>query len=74
MAVHGDGDRIIMKNETIIGGGRALGIAIGITMMVLLLVGGAGAATLTVNASGGADYTRIQDAIKAASAGDTILV
>ncbi len=30
--------------------------------------------TITVNASGGADYTRIQDAIDNASAGDTILV
>ncbi len=55
-------------------GGRALGIAIGIAMLVLLMTGGAGAATITVNASGGADYTRIQDAINAASTGDTILV
>ncbi len=55
-------------------GGRALGIAVGITALVLLMAGGAGAATLTVNASGGADYTRIQDAIDNASAGDMILV
>ncbi|MCZ7392306.1 MAG: right-handed parallel beta-helix repeat-containing protein [Candidatus Methanoperedens sp.] len=55
-------------------GGRALGIAVGITALVLLLPGGAGAATLTVNASGGANYTSIQKAINAASAGDTILV
>lgn len=54
--------------------GRALSIAIGITMLVLLLAGGAGAATITVDDSGGADYTRIQDAIDNASAGDTILV
>ncbi len=33
-----------------------------------------GTHTITVNASGGADYTRIQDAIDNASAGDTILV
>ncbi len=48
-----------------------LGIAM---LVVLLLAGGAGAATFTVNASGGADYTRIQDAIDNASTGDTILV
>ncbi len=46
----------------------------GILALVLLLAGGAAAATLTVDASGGADYTRIQDAINASSAGDTILV
>lgn len=55
-------------------GGRALRIAVGITMMILLLAGGAGAATLTVDDSGGAMYTKIQDAINASSAGDTILV
>ncbi|NJD54076.1 MAG: hypothetical protein FIB07_14570 [Candidatus Methanoperedens sp.] len=56
-------------------GGHALRIAVGITMMtILLLAGGAGAATLTVDDSGGANYTRIQDAIDNASAGDTILV
>jgi nitrous oxidase accessory protein len=54
--------------------GRALRIAVGITMLALLLAGGANAATLTVNASGGADYTRIQDAVNAASNGDTITV
>jgi len=43
-------------------------------MLVLLLAGGAGAATITVNASGGADYTRIQDAVNAVGNGDTILV
>jgi len=56
-------------------GGHTLGIAAGIAMLVLLLlIGGAGAATLTVDDSGGADYTKIQDAIDNASAGDTILV
>ncbi len=55
-------------------GGRALGIAVGIMALVLVMAGGVGAATLTVNISGGADYTRIQDAIDNASAGDTILV
>ena len=54
--------------------GVAPGIAIGIVLTILFLVGGAGAATLTVNASGGADYTRIQDAIDKANNGDTILV
>jgi len=45
-------------------GGRALKIAFGImTLAILLLAGGAGTATLTMNASGGADYTKIQDAI-----------
>src|SRR3989304_6802527 len=50
-------------------------VALGImTMAILLLAGSAGAATLTVNASGGADYTKIQDGIDNASAGDTVLV
>jgi parallel beta-helix repeat protein len=53
---------------------RALEIAVGITVLALLLVGGAGAATLTVDDSGGENYSRIQDAINNASAGDTILV
>ncbi len=57
-----------------IGGGRALRIAGGITILVLLLAGSAYAVTLTVNASGGADYTRIQDAINNSNNGDTILV
>ncbi len=40
-------------------GGRALRKAFGILILtILLLAGGAGAATLTVNASGGADYTK----------------
>ena len=57
-----------------IGGGHALRIGMGITVIILLLAGGASAATLTVNASGGADYTRIQDAINNSNNGDTILV
>lgn len=43
-------------------------------MLVLLLAGGAGAATITVNASGGGMYTRIQDAINNSNNGDTITV
>jgi parallel beta-helix repeat protein len=51
------------------------GIAIGITMLGLLLACGESAATtITVNASGGADYTRIQDAINGSNNGDTIQV
>jgi hypothetical protein len=49
-------------------------IAVGLTMLALLLVSGAGAMTITVNSSGGGDYMRIQDAIDNASAGDTIFV
>jgi subtilisin family serine protease len=52
--------------------GNGLRIAVGITMLALMLAGGAGASTFTVNASSGADYTRIQDAIDNASNGDTI--
>jgi len=55
-------------------GGRALRIAVGITMLVLVLAGGVGAAMITVNASGGGDYTRIQDAINESSNGDIIWV
>jgi nitrous oxidase accessory protein len=55
-------------------GGRTLRITVGIIIIALLLAGSAGAATLTVNASGGADYTRIQDAINASSSRDTIEV
>lgn len=55
-------------------GGRTLRITVGIMMLGLLLAGGSGAATITVNASGGADFTRIQDAINAASNGDKIMV
>lgn len=45
-----------------------------IGLTILLLAGGAGAKTLTVDDSGGADFLKIQDAINYASAGDTILV
>lgn len=56
-------------------GGHAFRKTVGIMVLaVLLLAGGAGAATLTVDDSGGANYTRIQDAINNASAGDTVIV
>lgn len=45
-----------------------------IGLTILLLAGCAGAKTLTVDDSGGADFTRIQEAINYAVAGDTILV
>ncbi|MFZ3167642.1 MAG: NosD domain-containing protein [Candidatus Methanoperedens sp.] len=54
--------------------GRSLRKAFGILALILSLIGSAGAATWTVDDSGGADYMRIQDAIDNASAGDTILV
>jgi nitrous oxidase accessory protein len=55
--------------------GRVLRIAVEFVVLVILLLAGSASATiLTVNASGGADYTRIQDAIDNASAGDTISV
>lgn len=60
---------ILNKNS----GECILRIAIGM-MVALLLSGGGSAATLTVNASGGADYTRIQDAIDNATTGDMVLV
>ncbi len=52
----------------------ALRIVVGITILALLLSSSANAATLTVDDSGGADYTRIQDAIDNANPGDTIEV
>jgi nitrous oxidase accessory protein len=55
-------------------GGQTLRIAVGITVLVILMVSGAGAATLTVDANGGAMYARVQDAINAANDGDTINV
>jgi nitrous oxidase accessory protein NosD len=54
--------------------GSVIRIVAGIASLALLLAGGAGAATLTVDDSGGANYTRIQDAIDKASDGDTIQV
>lgn len=55
-------------------GGHALRISIGIIILALLIAEGAGAATITVNASGGANYMRIQDAMNASSERDTIEV
>jgi len=55
-------------------GGRVRSIVIGMMILGILFAGSAGAMTLTVNANGGADYTKIQDAIDNANAGDTILV
>src|SRR4030067_183410 len=55
-------------------GVHSLRIVGGITMLALLLAGSANATTFTVNASGGGNYSRIQDAINASSNGDTILV
>ena len=54
-------------------GGRAPRIAIGITILGLLLAGSANAATLTVCPSGCA-YSIIQAAVNASSSGDTIQV
>ena len=48
-------------------GVHALRIVVGITMLALLLVGSAGAVTITMNESGGGDYTRIQDNASAGS-------
>ena len=50
-------------------------LIIGIIVLIFLLQAiGAGAKTLTVDDSGGADYSRIQEAINNTVAGDTILV
>ena len=54
-------------------GGRALRIAFGITIQALLLAGGAGAATITVDDSGGADYMKIQGAVNNAITSNTIV-
>jgi len=45
-----------------------------VLLSFLILSSAAFAATITVNASGGADYTTIQAAMSAASAGDVIMV
>jgi parallel beta-helix repeat protein len=47
---------------------------ISVTILVLSLVGTASATNWTVDGSGDADFTGIQDAINNASAGDTIIV
>ena len=57
-----------------IGGGHVLRIVIGTTVLVLLIAGIVDAKTLTVNAGGGANFTRIQDAINNSNNGDSILV
>jgi pectin methylesterase-like acyl-CoA thioesterase len=49
-------------------------LIVSVTILVLCFVGTASATNWTVDGSGGADFTRIQDAINNASAGDTILV
>lgn len=60
---------MIKSNNT-----QRFGIAIGISLLSLLLVGNAGAvATITVCASG-CDYSSIQEAIDSASESDTIKV
>jgi parallel beta-helix repeat protein len=61
---------MIMKKRC---GMHALRIAVGITMLGLLLAGSANAANLTVCPSGCA-YSSIQKAINSSSTGDTILV
>lgn len=54
--------------------GSILRIIVGITALTLSLMGCAGALTLTVDDSGGADYTKIQDAIGNSNPGDIIQV
>ncbi len=54
--------------------GKLYVFAFFVAMSGIILTTGASAATLTVDDSGGANYVKIQDAINAASAGDTILV
>ncbi|VVB84277.1 Serpin (serine protease inhibitor) [uncultured archaeon] len=63
-----------MKKSNNFGKRYFLRIGVGIILALRLLAGSAGAATLTVDDSDGANYIRIQDAIDNASAGDTILV
>ncbi|MCZ7402396.1 MAG: right-handed parallel beta-helix repeat-containing protein [Candidatus Methanoperedens sp.] len=62
-----------MKGYSVNKIGHALRIAVGITALVLLLAGGAGAATLTVCPSG-CIYSSIQGAINAANGSDTVQV
>jgi len=49
-------------------------IMLTISLLLLLLPGGGEGATITVDDDGGADYTKIQDAIDNATEGDTIEV
>lgn len=66
--------RVVRMIDKITIKGRQLSLA-ALMMLASIAIGGtAGAATLTVDDSGGADYAKIQDAIDNASAGDTILV
>lgn len=53
--------------------GNVLGIFVRTTILLSLIVT-ANAATLTVDDTGGADFSKIQDAINASNDGDTILV
>lgn len=53
---------------------RAAGIAMLAVLLVLLITGNVSSKTWTVDDSGGADFTKIQDAINNASSRDTILV
>ena len=49
-------------------------LIVSVTILVLCLVGTASATNWSVDGSGGADFTRIQDAINNASDGDSIMV
>ena len=62
-----------MRYNKLCEGGRALRIAIGITVLVLLLAGSANAATLAVCKTG-CVYSSIQDGINAASNADIVIV
>ncbi len=55
-------------------GGRVCRAAGMVMLAVLLITGGVSARTWTVDDNGGADFTKIQDAINNASSRDTILV
>jgi len=62
------------RKDGIMDRNKAFHILITTIVFGLLVADGAGAATITVNASGGAMYTNIQDAINASNNSDTILV
>jgi parallel beta-helix repeat protein len=49
-------------------------LIVSLTMLILCFVGAASATNWSVDGSGGADFTGIQEAINNASAGDTIIV
>ncbi len=67
------GGNMMMKKCCSVHGMHALKIAVGITMLTLLLAGSANATNLTVCPSG-CVYSSIQKAINASSSGDTIQV